>query len=174
MSSPPQPDPARTTATAERLAAALEAMAAELADAKKASEDRDTAIRAASEKRDRHNFRFIVFDVIVTVVLAVGGWQLTVADGHAAAASAKAASAAATASALHAAQVAGCENGNQYRAGVVASLDRLVFLLEGPHPGAAVQKAAAAYERYVLSQNEPRDCASAYPLTPGKGGTSGG
>ena len=161
MTSPPQPDPASTVSTAARLAAALEDMTQqlaltkeELAAAKKASEDRDAALTRYGHR----NRLIIVADVAITVLLAVLALWTGNISGRASSASAKAASAAAAASALHTAQVAGCENGNQYRAGVVASLDRLVFLLEGPHPGAAVQKAAAAYERYVLSQNEPRDC----------------
>ena len=65
-------------------------------------------------------------------------------------------------------------SGNQYRVGVVASLDRLVLLLEGPHPSAVVRKAAVGYERYVLSQNEPRNCQLAYSIKPQPKETTGG
>ena len=176
MDSQPQPDPAQTNATAERLAAALEDMTQELARtneelaaAKKASEDRDAALA----RYGRHNRTVIIADVVITVLLAVLALWTGSISGRASSASAKAASASAAASALRTAQIAGCENGNQYRAGVVASLDRLVFLLEGPHPSAKTRAAADAYERYVLSQNMPRDCVAAYPLTPAKGSSGG-
>ncbi len=58
----------------------------------------------------------------------------------------------------HENQVASCRNGNNYRAGVVASLDRLVVLLEGPHPTPAIKDAAVEYDAYVLAHNAPRDC----------------
>jgi hypothetical protein len=128
----------------------------------------------ALNRYGRRSRLYILFDVLVTLLIAFGGWQIASASHRADTATATAAAATASERALHTAQVAGCESGNQYRTGVVASLDRLVSILEGARPAPAVQKAAAAYERYVLSQNEPRDCAKAYPLPSAKGSGGGG
>jgi hypothetical protein len=170
VTSPPQqPDPADAIGAADRLAGALNGLSVRLDAVKKDSEDRDAALK----RYGRHNRLGLLFDIVITALLALGGFAISNASHRADTATATAASASASEQALHAAQVTGCESGNQYRTGVVASLDRLVSILEGSHPTPAVQKAATGYERYVLSQNEPRDCAKAYPLPSAKGGGSG-
>ncbi len=176
MTSPPPPDQSSAIATGQALAEALNGVSGRLDQVRQDSEARDAELAkrdAVIEKYGKRNRLGLLFDIAVTLLLALGGIVVSNASHHADTAAASASAATAAEAAEHAAQISGCQAGNQYRTGVVASLDRLVTILEGTHPSAAVQKAARDYERYVLSQNEPRDCASAYPLPAAKGGGSG-
>lgn len=67
-----------------------------------------------------------------------------------------------TAGALRTDSVRSCQNGNSYRAGAVASFNRLVQLLEGPTPTPAIKTAADGYLKYVAAQNAPRNCEAAF------------
>ncbi len=67
-----------------------------------------------------------------------------------------------TASNLRTDSVNSCENGNSYRAGTVASFNRLVQLLEGPSPAPDVRSKADGYLKYVAEQNAPRNCEAAF------------
>jgi hypothetical protein len=161
------PDPSDPLATARYLGASMIRMAAQLKASTTASEDRDAKL----DRYARRSRLYICIDVFLTLALAgMGFWvsstseRASSASTSAAAANARAAAVTAVEQAQHAEAVSGCVSGNQYRAGVVVSLDRLVMLLEGPHPTAVIRKAAVGYERYVLSKNEPRDCAASYSL----------
>lgn len=59
--------------------------------------------------------------------------------------------------------VRACMIGNDRAAGTVTALNELVKLLEGPNPTADTQKKAAAYDAFVLSHNQQRDCTKEYP-----------
>ena len=152
------PDPSNPLATAQWLGVQLIRLTGEI-----------KILRAYG----RRNRLYIALDVLVTAAATVATVVAVHALGSAASANSRADSADARAAAAtvaeqaqHAAQVSGCVSGNQYRLGVVASLDRLVMLLEGPHPSPAVRKAAVGYEQYVLTQNEPRNCQQVYALKP--------
>jgi hypothetical protein len=67
---------------------------------------------------------------------------------------------------LHQQAVSSCQAGNDRATGTIVTIDRLTFLLEGPHPSAKVQKAAAEYEAYVAQHNAPRNCTQAYHIIP--------
>lgn len=178
------PDLADPLAMAQWLGATMGRLTKQLKDATEASEDRDEKLEDYG-RGNRHriwlSYVLIFIDVALTVVVIVFASQASDASTRAnsatstaAAADARAAALAAAEQAQHAAQVSGCVSGNQYRVGVVASLDRLVIILEGSNPTPAVKKAALSYEQYVLSKNEPRDCQTAYPLKPQPKETGGG
>lgn len=135
-------------AAAEKAIADLQAQAtaAQIA-ATQAKKSADQAAQTAS--RWRKLTVALGAAVAVLVVLAGFGVRLYVSQGDAT-------------NKLRAQAIASCQIGNDRASGTVTALDELVVLLEGPHPTADVKRRAAAYDAFVLSHNEPRNCPQAY------------
>jgi len=167
VTSQPQPDPASALGTAQALAEALNGVSARLDQVRHDSEQRDAAI----DRYGRHSRRYILFDIVITVFLALGGFWVNSASHRADSATASAAAATASESALHAAQLSGCVSGNQERAGELALW---TYLFDASKPTSKAQaEAVAKFMGLVRSTFAPRDCAGMYPGTAAKGGSGG-
>ena len=109
--------------------------------------------------------------IAITALLAFGGFAISSASHRADTATASAAAATASESALHAAQLSGCEVGNQERAGELALW---TYLFDASKPTSKAQaEAVDKFMTIVRSTFAPRNCAAAYPLPPAKGSASG-
>jgi hypothetical protein len=167
VSSPPQPDPSGAIGTAQALAEALNGVSVRLDDVKTASEDRDAELK----RYGRHNRMYVLFDIAITLLFALGGYQIADASHRADTATASAAAATASESALHSAQLSGCEVGNQERAGELALW---TYLFDASKPASKAQEQAVdKFMTIVAATFAPRNCARAYPLPPAKGTASG-
>lgn len=141
-------------------------------DAVKAAETLSVTLRNLTDRLDKltrygHRNRFLVLvDVSLTIALAgLGVWQGYTARDVSAVHD-QAAAASATASALHAAQVAGCQSGNELRKQELALWG---YVIAATKPASAAQAAAIArFEVRVRATFKPRDCAKAYALPPAK------
>jgi hypothetical protein len=167
VGSPQPPDRAAALGTAQTLANALDGMAKRLAEVNASSEERDAALK----KYGRRNRLAVGVDILLTVVIALLAIQNSATADRVSSANAKAVAATASATALHAAQVSGCQAGNAERAG---ELRLWTYLFHASTPGSKAQQEAVA--RFMVLVGEtfaPRNCVKAYTLTPQKGVTGG-
>ena len=170
MTSPQPPDPNTALGAAQTLADALNGLSARLDTVKSDSEERDRSLEVYG-KANRHRiwltYGLLAVDVLLTIAVAFFAVQAGDADRRAESASARAVVANAADSALHAAQISGCQAGNAERAGELALW---TYLFHASTPGTpAQQKAVALFMQKVDKTFAPRDCAKAYALTPPKG-----
>lgn len=171
MTSPLQPDPADPVGAASLLAEALDRMSARLDAVKEDGEARDEAVAKASKGRDRKQWIAIGIDVVLTIALALLALGYSSASDRADHATASAAAATAAESALHSAQLSGCEVGNQERAGELALW---TYLFDASKPASKAQAEAVDKFMAIVRQTfEARDCAAAYPLPKGSAGGTG-
>jgi hypothetical protein len=119
-----------------------------------------------TEKREQRARRVIraliisfVLDIALTIGLTVNSVSAHDASNRAAAASSRAN---ATVAQLRAIQIAGCEAGNEYRAGQVKTWRKLLSLAPPATPQA--QSIAERFVAYVKLVNMPRDCKAIYHL----------
>lgn len=166
-SPPPQPDPAETNATAQVLTAALNGVSVRLdkvkADseaAKKASEDRDDALKRAG-RRTRLG---LALDIVLTIVIALLAVQNNSTSARVSSADARVAAATAEANATRAASVSACQSTNVARAENAQLWRYVIGLLDMPRPGeTAAQEAKGAeviadLRARVAGTFAPRDC----------------
>lgn len=160
---PPVPDPgtpppgdALTTATA--LQHALESMSGDLQEV--------SSRLTTTEARERRARRFIralcvslALDLALTIGVTVATVSAHTASDRAAAASSRAN---ATVAQLRAIQIAGCEAGNEYRAGQIKTWHYLLSLSPPASPQA--QRIADKFIVYIRKVNAPRDCKAIYHL----------
>lgn len=148
------PVPQDPLAVAEGLQAALTVMAANLAGAVRASEERDAKLK----RYGRHNRLFIGVDVALTVVVSVALlW---------------AAGAAQTADQARQAGATSCQAGNDQRHTIAQVFDHIFASFQPPAADTAAQKAAALrkvklLEAYYRGKFAPRNCEEIYGVAPG-------
>jgi uncharacterized iron-regulated membrane protein len=121
--------------------------------------------------RDRHllyGIALVVVAVLVVGACFAGNYFLTIAVAtRTTTAIGQARNATAADAALHAAQVSGCQAGNQERAGELALW---TYLFHASKPASSQQAAAIAkFMDLVNSTFAPRNCSAVYSLTPQKG-----
>ena len=156
-----QPDP---VAVALAMTEAVNGLSERLDQVKTDSEARDDAETKARKRNDRRGYAFVAIDVILTIALAVLSVIVVRISGDADRANARADSASAAASALHAAQISGCQAGNESRRQQLAIWDYLLAETKAETPKQAAQ--LAAFRHLLDTTFAPRDCARVYSLNP--------
>lgn len=114
-------------------------------DAKEAADVAKAAAERAETGAKRQRKLTILIGVLLIVVVAIGSWSFLGFRQQA---------------------VNSCGVGNDRAAATVTIMNRLVFLLEGPHPDAKTIAAASAYDKFVADHNKQRDCSRVYTLFP--------
>lgn len=158
---PPVPNRPDPVTVALRLAESVDGLSRRLDDVKKASEDRDSTLT-----RYGHRNRLLIYvDVLMTAVIAGMGFWISSTAGDASTARTQAAAASAAGTALHVAQLSGCQSGNEQRTGELA-LWRYLFANSTPPKSAAQKHAIASFMVLVDQTFAQRDCLKVYSLNP--------
>ena len=148
--------------TARDLTAALTEVSARLDAVKAASEARDTDLRTYG----RHNRWYILFDIVLTVALAVSTFIAVNASQHARDAQASAAAARAAVSVTQQDSRNLCLSSNVARA---QSIELWTFILDLPGsrtPTARQEEQIKAFRAYLDRVYAPRDCSHPGPGNP--------